>query len=152
MSAKKGRALGDVLSREQLRSFKRAFDHCDKNNDGQLTHEEFISALRMVGIVPTQEELRAMLTEINNDDVSISDFILVSYYFLRGADTRDELIRAFAVFDEDNDGKIDVETIRNILANLRHPVPKEQIDEIVAKLEKDGAIDYAEMIRELRPQ
>ena len=106
----------------------------------------------MVGIVPTQEELRAMLTEINNEDVSISDFILVSYYFLRGADTRDELIRAFAVFDEDNDGKIDVETIRNILANLRHPVPKEQIDEIVAKLEKDGAIDYAEMIRELRPQ
>lgn len=152
MSAPKGRELRDVITRDQLRSFKRAFDHCDKNHDGQLTQEELVSALKIVGIVPTQEDLRSMLHEVKSEEASIEDFILVAYYFLRGADTREELIKAFAVFDEDGDGKIDVETIRNILANLRHPVPKDQIDEIVAKLEKDGAIDYAEMIRELRPQ
>ena len=74
------------------------------------------------------------------------------YYFLRGADTREELIKAFAVFDKDKDGLIDVQTAKDILTNLKHPVPEEQVDELMKKLDQNGKIDYAQMICELRPQ
>lgn len=142
----------ECLSDEQLRSFKRAFDHYDKDKDGSIDANDFKSALKMVGIIPTSDELEAMLQDINNEKITLVDFVAVIYYFLRGADTREELIKAFAVFDKDKDGLIDVQTAKDILTNLKHPVPEEQVDELMKKLDQNGKIDYAQMICELRPQ
>lgn len=142
----------ECLSDEQLRSFKRAFEHYDKDKDGSIDENEFKSALKMVGIIPTSDELQAMLMDINSKTITLVDFVAVIYYFLRGADTREELIKAFAVFDKDKDGLIEVQTAKDILTNLKHPVPAEQVDELMKKLDQDGKVDYAQMICELRPQ
>lgn len=144
--------VSKCISDEQLRSFRRAFEHYDKDGDGIVDEKGFRHALTMVGICPTEEELNSMKEDIGSEEIHLVDFIAVIYYFLRGADTQEELIKAFAVFDKNKDGEIDADTARNILLNLKHPVPEEHVNEIMKKLNVNGKVNYANMIKELRPQ
>jgi calcium-binding protein CML len=144
----------DCLTDDQLREFIRVFQYYDRDKDGFLARPEFLSALKLIGIVPTAEELEAMHADIGRDAASLADFISVIYYFLRGTETAAELIRAFAIFDRDGDGRLPVGRASEILRGLKHPVDAERIAELMRALDPDGTglIDYREMIRRLRPE
>ncbi|KAK8885570.1 Calmodulin-like protein 4 [Tritrichomonas musculus] len=144
----------ECFSDDKLRSFRRAFKHYEQKKSGILNFEDLPKALLLVGISPTSEELNGMKADLGDAELDLLEFISLIYYFLRGADTTEELIRAFSVFDRDHDGKIKADEARKILANLKHPVPKEQIEEVLAQLrnDDDDLIDYAEMIKSLRPE
>jgi calmodulin len=141
------------LTDEQLRRFKSVFIH-HAGSDGQTVPRNiFPQALRDVGIVPTREELDAMLQDIHEDSLDLIDFVILIYYFLRGADTTEEVIRAFAVFDRDGDGLIPVDTAKEVLLHLKHPVQEDRVNQVLAALRRDDElIEYAKMIAELRPK
>ena len=63
MSNKVSRCISD----EQLRSFRRAFEHYDKDSDGIVDEKGFRQALSMVGICPTEEELNSMKEDISSN-------------------------------------------------------------------------------------
>jgi Ca2+-binding EF-hand superfamily protein len=93
-----------------------------------------------------------MNREIKGDLLDFTTVVIIIYYFLRGADTTEELVRAFAVFDDDRDGLIPTEVARQVLTNLKHPIPPEHVDELLARLRSSGdQIKYADMITQLRP-
>lgn len=143
----------ECLSDKQIKSFKKAFTHYAKNTGGILDPDDFPKALKMVGIRPTDDEIKEMLEEVGEAQIDIVEFIICIYYFLRAADTQEELINAFKIFDTEKKGKLPVARIREILSSLKHPVSQPLIDELVSQLNKDGSnmIDYAEMIRLMRP-
>lgn len=144
----------ECFSDDQLRSFRRAFNHFDRKKNDNMDFDDLPKALKLVGIIPTPDELQSMKQDVGDSPLDLLEFISLIYYFLRGADTKEELIRAFSVFDEDHDGKIPVNEATQILSNLKHPVPQEQINEIMQTLDKndDHLIDYARMIEILRPE
>lgn len=144
----------ECFSDDQLRSFRRAFNHFDRKKNDNMDFDDLPKALKLVGIIPTRDELQSMKQDVGDSPLDLLEFISLIYYFLRGADTKEELIRAFSVFDEDHDGKIPVNEATQILSNLKHPVPQEQINEIMQTLDKndDHLIDYARMIEILRPE
>jgi Ca2+-binding EF-hand superfamily protein len=100
------RAPLDCFTDRQLAAFKREFERCDTDTDKLLSRDEFVDALRHVGLVPTPDDLRAMFQDLavgaDSDDgqatVDIFGFIQVLYYYVRGADKPEDLIRAFSVF------------------------------------------------------
>jgi Ca2+-binding EF-hand superfamily protein len=142
----------ECFTDDQLKQFRRVFDHYDADKDQHIAKpEEFRRALKSLGICPTAEELRAMCSASPAPTMDLPEFISIIYYFLRGGDSPKELTRAFAVFDRDNQGTIPRETAKQILANLKHPLPEDQIDELLEKLDERGLINYARMIAELKP-
>jgi Ca2+-binding EF-hand superfamily protein len=145
--------ISTFFTDNQFKAFKQSFDHYDKNKVGKLAKkDEFRRALKALGIAPTPEEFTAMCNSTPGPTIDLVDFIATIYYFLRGADTADELTRAFTVFDPDGQGLIPIERARDILAHLKHPVTPEQANELLGRLDRDGYIDYDQMIHELRPQ
>ena len=144
----------ECLSDQQLKSFKKAFMHYAKNPEHTLSKEDFPKAFKMIGLRPTDAEIQEMLDEIGDDQpIDIVEFVISIYYFLRAADTQEELIDAFKIFDTKKTGKLPVATIQQILSSLKHPVSQPLIDELIGQLNKDGSnmIDYADMIRLMRP-
>ena len=142
------------LTDQQLKSFKKAFMHFAKNQEHLLTPEDLPKAFKMCGLRPTDDEIKEMLEEIGEENpIDIVEFIICIYYFLRSADTQEELIDAFKIFDTKKTGKLPEGTIRQILSSLKHPVSPQLIDELINQLNKDGSnmIDYADMIRLMRP-
>jgi Ca2+-binding EF-hand superfamily protein len=151
----------DCFTDQQLAAFKRVFERCDTDNDEFLSPDQFLEALRALGMVPNQEDFHAMLQDLNQgaepdqDDqlsIDLAGFIKVLYYYTRGADTTEDLISAFAVFDPGKTGKITIDNAKSILGGLRNRLPEDRINELMQRLKKGDSneIDYAEMIRLLR--
>jgi Ca2+-binding EF-hand superfamily protein len=143
--------VGACLNDNQIRSFVRAFQFVDKDSDGYLSRQEFLEALQMVGIGPTATERESIFEDVPGPRITIEDFVAVLYFFLRGAESAEDLSRAFIVFDDDHTGMIAVKKATQILKHLKHPVSDDRIAELMSKLDPrgEGNIDYREMIRML---
>lgn len=143
----------ECLTDRQLISFQKAFNHYADSGTFSISKEDFPKALKMVGIRPSESEIREMIDEIGEENpIDLCEFIICIYYYLRGADTQEELIKAFKIFDTKNEGKLPSTTITQILLSLKHPVSKTLINELISQL-NDGSnmIDYAKMICLMRP-
>jgi Ca2+-binding EF-hand superfamily protein len=135
----------------ELRAFRRAFSMVQPNDTGQLTSEHLPIALANAGIVPTRQELAEMLNEIGTDQIDLPNFLTVIYYFLREADTPEELQSAFDAFDENRDGRIPTPVVGEILSHLSHPIPQERIDALLPGLDDGGEIAISALVAALRP-
>jgi Ca2+-binding EF-hand superfamily protein len=149
----------ECFTDQQLLAYKKEFERCDGDRDGSLTRSEFESALRHLGIPPLVTDLAEMYKDLNpeggrGDEISINlvNFIRLIYYYVRAADTTDDLICAFAVFDQNRDGTVSVNDAKYILTHLRIPVPHHHVDDMLGRLQKENRINYAEMIRYMRPR
>jgi Ca2+-binding EF-hand superfamily protein len=136
---------------DEAKRFKSAFLACDSNKDGKLDRDDLKRALRHVGIAPTSEEITSMFADIESDTVDLSHFIVLIHHYRRAQDTPAELERAFRIFDEDHDGRVPDETVRNVLGVLRNKLPDDQLEPLIQKLSHGGLISISELIRELRP-
>jgi Ca2+-binding EF-hand superfamily protein len=143
----------DCFTDEQLAAFKREFDWHDTNKNEFLSQAEFEEALRNLGFVPTQNDLAAMFRELGareeTGDEPLEIDIKVLYYYTRGADKTEDLIRALLVFDAGRTGKITIDNVKAILGRLWNQFPQERIDDLIQRLRKGDSneIEYAEMIR-----
>jgi Ca2+-binding EF-hand superfamily protein len=139
------------LSDHQLQFFIQEFEKFQRRQpvNGQ---DALASVMRQVGLCPTEAELAEMLEDVPNPaKIELPDFILLVHYFLRGADTTEDLIRAFAVFDANHSGKIATETAGAILSGLKHPVPEQQIDDLLQSLDNGGFVVIEDMVQRLKP-
>lgn len=144
------------LTDNQLKAFQQAFVRCDKSQQGSISIQDLPKALKQVGIIINYDDLQNILASsaVNENEqlFDFPEFVSIIYFFLRGSDTQEELIRAFASFDTDNDGKIPTGLMSDILTNLKHPIPKEKADELLEKFSDDnGLVDYKQFIKKVRP-
>jgi Ca2+-binding EF-hand superfamily protein len=153
------RQPAECFSDQQLFAFRKEFERCDSDHDGLLTPEEFERALRYLGHTPIPADLEEMYKDLRFEGgpraqqrIDLVSFIKLLYYYLRAADTTDDLIRAFAVFDQSRDGTLTIDDATYILTHLRTPVPEHHIAEMIGRLRRGDRINYAEMIREMRPK
>ena len=141
-----------VLSDKQLKSYKKVFNEFASNNI--LKKEDLPKAFAKVGIRPTKEEITDMLEEIGDEnDIDLIEFTICIYYFLRAADSQEELINAFKIFDKDQTGKLPVNQVKEILASLKHPVSTSLVNEVLKQVpaDRNNMVNYADMIRLMRP-
>ncbi|XP_072178277.1 calmodulin-like [Diadema setosum] len=141
------------LTEEQLKEFKDAFSHFDINGDGVISKEEFGNVVRMLGQNPTEEELKQVIEEFDEDENGVIDFNefikLVSVIpFTDKADQHDELMHAFQVFDKDGNGYISTDELKYAMKNLGEMMTDEQVAEMFtqADINQDGKINYAEFV------
>ncbi|KAB8349832.1 hypothetical protein FH972_023845 [Carpinus fangiana] len=102
---------GDVLSRlppAQLREMRESFQTLDRNNDGIVGRDDIAEMLTQFGqdpssssTFPTQTNLATYLSQIATSLLPLS--------------RPDELTVAFAAFDVDDSGQVDVEELRRAL-------------------------------------
>jgi Ca2+-binding EF-hand superfamily protein len=85
------------LKDDQIRSFSRVFRFSNKDSDGYLIRDEFLEALQLVGLVPTATEREPIVEGVPGPRITIEDFVAVLYFFLRGAESGDDLSRACLV-------------------------------------------------------
>lgn len=95
------------LSEEQRRDIKEAFDLFDTENTGKIDTKELKVAIRALGFEPKKEEIKKMIVEIDKGDgkVSFEDFLELMTVKMAEKDTKEEIMKAFKLFDDDETGK-----------------------------------------------
>ncbi|KAL2485510.1 Calmodulin-7 [Abeliophyllum distichum] len=144
--------MADQLTDDQISEFKEAFSLFDKDGDGFITAQEIGTVMRLLGLNPTEAELKKMIYEVDadgNGTIDFPEFLNLMAWNLQDSDSGDELKEAFQVFDKDQNGFISAAELRHVMSNLGKKLPDEEVDQIIrgADVDGDGQINYEEFVK-----
>lgn len=142
--------MADKLSKQQIQEAREAFKMFDKDGDGAITLDELGTVMRNLGQFPTDEELKMMMDETDTDGNGVIDFseflTMVQRQKIAQEKEPDIGLEAFSVFDQNGDGFISAEELRQIMVKLGESLTDEEIEMMIdeADVDGDGRISYKE--------
>ena len=142
----------DEISPECRKEYQDAFEMFDKDKDGAITARELGNMMRSIGQNPTDEEVMAMIKEVDlNSDgkIELDEFITLMARNSPDTQTEDEVINAFRVFDKEGNGLIATAELKHIMMTIGDKMTEAEADEMIheADIDDDGVINYEEFVR-----
>ena len=109
--------------------------------------------MRALGISPKAD----FYDDIDIDDngfVDLPEILSVSARRMKGEDGNSELLKAFRVFDKNQNGEIPIEDMERLLTNLDSKLSEQEISELLREADDDnsGTIDSEEFVRMMMSQ
>ncbi|XP_072482447.1 centrin-2 isoform X2 [Notamacropus eugenii] len=162
------------LTEEQKQEIREAFDLFDTDGTGTIDVKELKVAMRALGFEPKKEEIKKMIADIDKEGtgkISFNDFLAVmtqkmnqeawnDLYHLRclytkikartwsfcGAekDTKEEILKAFRLFDDDETGKISFKNLKRVARELGENLTDEELQEMIDEADRDGDGEVSE--------
>merc|ERR1712070_563061 len=97
------------LTDEQLDEIREAFSLFDSDASGMIDVRELKAAMRALGFEGKNEELKKMVSDIDNDGngtIEFGKFLQMMTGKMGEKDTREDIEKVFKLFDDDNTNKI----------------------------------------------
>ncbi|KAL3270291.1 hypothetical protein HHI36_009343 [Cryptolaemus montrouzieri] len=157
MEPRRSSSIKEQFTEKELQDLRTAFDLCDRNQDGEVTRGEFKIMLNNLGIEIKDESLKQLISNASHNGTEIideNDFLnwvkqIQNLTPILKADSCEDLLAAFKVFDLNKDGYITKDEIKTAMETIGEDVTEEQVDEfiIIADKDKDGKINYEEFVK-----
>ncbi len=97
--------------------------------------------MRALGFEPSKEEIRKLISEIDKDGsgtVDFSEFLAMMTTKMGERDSRDEILKAFRLFDDDESGKISFRNLKRVAMELGESITDEELQEMIDEADRDG--------------
>ncbi|GLH02218.1 hypothetical protein R5R35_006874 [Gryllus longicercus] len=123
------------------RDMKEAFELFDTEGKGQIDIKELKVAMRALGFEPKKEEIKRMVAEIDKDNTGIltfDDFCKLMSEKMAEKDSREEIMKAFRLFDDDETGKISFKNLKRVSRELGENLTDEELQEMIDEADRDG--------------
>ncbi|KAK2162458.1 hypothetical protein LSH36_98g03025 [Paralvinella palmiformis] len=137
------------LTDEQIAEIHEAFQLFDKDGSGVISTKELGMAMRSLGQNPTEDQLMAMINEVDVDGsgtVDFPEFVQMMANRIQCTDSEEEIREAFRVFDKDDKGSISTDELRFVMSHIPGQLDEADIDQMIEEvdLDQDGKITYEE--------
>ena len=109
------------LTEEQKQEIREAFDLFDTDGSGTIDAKELKVAMRALGFEPKKEEIKKMISDIDKDGsgtIDFSEFLEMMTAKMSEKDSREEILKAFRLFDDDETGKISFRNLKRVAKEL----------------------------------
>ena len=145
--------IASRLGEKEITHLRDAFKTFDKNNDGQISYNEFKEGLeKFTSANLNENDIKSYFSSIDtdkNDKIDYTEFLAATIeknILLK----EERLFEAFSMLDKDNNGKITKDELMKVL-KLEKSDDKFVI-ELIKKVDKnnDGEIDYKEFLEFMR--
>ena len=85
-----------------------------------------------------------MLSPVGDGTIDFPNFLRTVIRKMRDTDFEEEIQEAFRDFDQDGNGLISADELRNVMDNLGEKLSDEEVDEMLRKtdIDRDGQIRY----------
>ena len=111
------------------------------NYSGTIDAKELKVAMRALGFEPKKEEIRKMIAEIDRDGsgtVDFNEFLAMMTTKMGERDSREEILKAFRLFDDDETGKISFRNLKRVANELGEKMSDEELQEMIDEADRDG--------------
>lgn len=135
------------LTEEQKQEIKEAFDLFDTDGSGSIDAKELKVAMRALGFEPRKEEIRKMIQDVDRDGtgtIDFPEFLDMMTAKMAERDPREEMLKAFRLFDDDETGKISFKNLKRVAKELGENMTDEEIQEMIDEADRDGDGEIAE--------
>jgi centrin-1 len=140
------------LTKEQESEIREAFSLFDTDNSGTIDASELKVAMKALGFEPNDNEIKEMIEEIDKDGsgtIDYNEFFELMTAKMSEKDSREEMLKAFRLFDPENTGLITFESLKRVAMELGEDLTDEELKEMIAEADTEGkgAVDQEEFIR-----
>merc|ERR1712170_199504 len=142
MGRKSAKKAGQ-LSEDQLDEIREAFSLFDSDASGAIDVRELKAAMRALGFEVKNEELKKMVTDVDNDGngtIEFAEFLMMMTAKMGEKDTREDIEKVFKLFDDDNTNKISFRNLARVAEELQDMINQ-------ADRDGDGEINIDEFYR-----
>merc|ERR1719398_346472 len=129
------------LDDEQKEELREAFNLFDTEHSGTIDARELKAALRALGFEVKKEDVRRMLSDVGKDPtqpIDFNDFQEMMRGRMPDKNSRAEIDKVFALFDEDETGKISFRNLKRIAQELGESLTDEELNEMIEEADRDG--------------
>ncbi|KAM0950910.1 putative EF-hand domain-containing protein [Dioscorea sansibarensis] len=137
------------LSKEKYQEIYEAFQLFDTDGSGTIDAKELHVAMRALGFEMTEEQIKEMIADVDRDGsgaIDFNEFLHMMTAKMGERDTKEELMKAFRIIDQDKNGKISPDDIIRIAKELGESFTQQEIKEMIdaADRNRDGEVDMEE--------
>uniref|UniRef100_A0A672NHP6 Caltractin-like n=1 Tax=Sinocyclocheilus grahami TaxID=75366 RepID=A0A672NHP6_SINGR len=118
------------LTEEQRQEIKEAFDLFDTDGSGNIDVKELKVAMRALGFEPKKEEIKKMIADIDKEGsgvIGFNDFLSMMTQKMSEKDSKEEILKAFRLFDDDCTGKISFKNLKRVAKELGENLTDEEL-------------------------
>merc|ERR1712023_196176 len=129
------------LSEEQKQEIREAFDLFDTDGSGAIDAKELKVAMRALGFEPKKDEIRKMISDIDKDGdgtIDFDEFMMMMTAKMSEKEPREEIAKAFRLFDDDVTGKISFKNLKRVAKELGENMTDEELQEMIDEADRDG--------------
>ncbi|XP_056685634.1 caltractin-like [Spinacia oleracea] len=127
------------LTQQKRQEIKEAFELFDTDGSGTIDTKELNVAMRALGFEMTEEQINQMIADVDKDGSGAIDFDEFCHMMtakIGERDTKEELMKAFRIIDQDNNGKISPVDIQRIAKELGENLTDREIQEMIEEADR----------------
>jgi len=86
--------------------------------------------MRALGFEPKKEEIKKMIADVDREGrgvIEFQDFLDLMTVKMAERDPREEILKAFRLFDDDNTGKISLKNLKRVARELGETMADEEL-------------------------
>ncbi|KAL1812485.1 hypothetical protein ACET3Z_022550 [Daucus carota] len=144
------RVIAEHLTIEEVEVIRDMFALMDTDSDGKVTYEELKAGLRKVGSQLAEPEIKLLMDVADVDGngvLNYGEFVAVTIHLQR-MENDEHFRKAFTFFDKNGNGYIELDELRDALADESGETDDDVLHEIMQDVDtdKDGKISYDEFV------
>lgn len=144
------------LDDEAVEEIKEAFNLFDSEGKGVIDVRELKAAFRALGFQIKKTEIKQLFIDMDKDmssaNVSFEEFLVMVTPRMLNRDSREEIMKVFALFDDENTGGISFKNLKRVATELGENLTDEELQEMIDEADRDGdgVINEEEFYRVMR--
>nr|XP_057913402.1 centrin-3 isoform X1 [Doryrhamphus excisus] len=129
------------LSEEQKHEIREAFELFDTDKDNEIDYHELKVSMRALGLEVKKVDVLQILKDYDregNGKITFDDFNEVVTELILERDPKEEVMKAFRLFDDDESGKISLRNLRRVAREIGENTSEEELRNMIDAFDADG--------------
>ncbi|XP_062269527.1 centrin-3 [Platichthys flesus] len=129
------------LTEDQKHEIKEVLELFDTDKDKEINYHELKVAMRALGFEVKKVDVLKILKDYDregNGKITFEDFNEVVTDRILERDPKEEIVKAFKLFDDDESGKINLRNLKRVARELGENISDEELRSMIDEFDTDG--------------